>query len=210
MAARALGHLAQYGATFARRAVMVATLRSSLRRDPTRRLKALYRWRDPWDMASEREQYRFRATNRLLADIYGPIDGLLEIGCGEGHHSRHLTDVCVRLTGIDVSPRATSRASERVPEASFVAGKVDEQPWADTAGQFDVAVACEVLYYVDDVGGLLDQLEHISRRGVFVTCYDEGMELVADALRTRTGVERASFRYEQQVWEAAWWAPPAR
>ena len=208
MAGGQLAQLRQYGTTFARRATMVATLRNALRRDPNRRLDNLYRWRDPWGMDSEREQHRFRTTNALLTDTYGPIDSMLEVGCGEGHHSRHLTAVCDQLTGIDVSGRATARAAARVPEATFLAGRVTEQAWAAEAGRFDVVVACEVLYYVKDLDEMLAELERISRRGVFITCYEEAMSIVSDSLESRPGLQRASFRYAEQVWEAAWWPPP--
>jgi cyclopropane fatty-acyl-phospholipid synthase-like methyltransferase len=208
MAGRSLVHLLQHPTVLARKATMVAALRSALRHDPSRRLDVLYRWRDPWDMSSEREQHRFRATNALLQDIYGPIGSLLEVGCGEGHHSRHLAAVCDDLTGIDVSARAVRRATSGLPGATFTAGTIATQPWRAEAGRFDVVVACEVLYYVQDLDRLLADLECVSRRGVFVTCYAEGMDLVRDAVDSRADVQQAAFRFDDQVWEAAWWPVP--
>jgi hypothetical protein len=64
-----------------------------------------------------------------------------------------------------------------------------------------------MLCFVRDVDGLLDQLERLARRGVFVTCYQDDADLVHDSLERRPGVSWASFGYVEHTWEAAWWSP---
>ena len=48
------------------------------------RLDALYRIRDPWEMDTEPQRFRFRETNRLIDEHFGRVGSLLEVGCGEG------------------------------------------------------------------------------------------------------------------------------
>ena len=44
------------------------------------RLDSLYRIRDPWGMETEREEFRFKETNRLIKTHIGHVATLLEIG----------------------------------------------------------------------------------------------------------------------------------
>ena len=78
--------------------------------DRHERLDALYRVNDPWGLDSPGELFRFEQTNRVIAREFAPVGDLLEIGCGEGHQSRHLAQACGRLHGCDISPRAVGRA----------------------------------------------------------------------------------------------------
>ena len=47
---------------------------------------------------------------------------ILEIGCGEGHQSGRLLEICDSLYGIDVSHRAITRAQARCSGAKFGVG----------------------------------------------------------------------------------------
>jgi len=85
--------------------------------DPARELDTLYMLEDPWHMDSAREQARFAWTNGIISAHFPRLDTLLEVGCGEGHQSLHLSQLCGRLYAIDVSRRALRRASRRCPNA---------------------------------------------------------------------------------------------
>lgn len=174
--------------------------------DRADRLDLLYRIEDPWQMGSAKEQARFAWTNRLIAARFGPLDTILEVGCGEGHQSQHLSRLCGRLYGFDVSARAVRRARRRCPAARFAAGDPFTFRFADAPPAFDLAVACEVIYYASDVPRFIARLSALGR-ACLVTYYDGQ----APALETHFGdlpdADRDSFRYEHVLWHAVWWRP---
>src|SRR3974390_3434499 len=99
-------------------------IRGTHYRQRNRRLDALYWVYDPWGMQSPREAYRFDETNRIIKEHFGQVDRMLEVGCGEGHQSVHLLEICKTLYGIDVSRRAVLRAKRRCPSGIFGEGDV--------------------------------------------------------------------------------------
>ena len=125
--------------------------------DNHKKLNMLYAMSDPWHMDSPVEQYRFAVTNELILKEFGQVGSILEIGCGEGHQSTHLKQVCDHLTGIDVSARAIKRARKRCPRCEFLIGDVFSQEVVVFA-PFDLVFACEVLYYVSNVASTLQRM----------------------------------------------------
>lgn len=171
----------------------------------------IYRVRDPWDMASPQERFRFEETTRLLLRSIAPetrVGSILEIGCAEGHHTEHLARLCERLTAIDISSTAVERARRRVPTAEFAVGDLLAQSWADEEGRFDVVTACEVLYYFTDAAAVLRAMGRLGRR-CFVTYHDPVAHLIERHLAPIAGVERATIRTGNMVWHAAWWSGQA-
>ena len=71
-----------------------------------------------------REQSRFIQTNALIEARIGRVETILELGSGEGHQSEHLSRLCRRLDGVDVSARAVQRAQEKLPNCRFGVGEV--------------------------------------------------------------------------------------
>ncbi len=179
--------------------------------DAHRRLDLLYKIRDPWNMESDRERFRFTETGRILhQSLIAPASRahtILEIGCGEGHQSEYLAAYCERLTGIDVSATAVTRARQRLPGAEFVAGELFAQPWVGQVDRFDVVTAFEVLYYVKDIPRTLEAMSRLGRSCI-VTYYTPLAEAVEPSLDAMPIAGRDSFRFEDTVWRAAWWRNP--
>ncbi len=153
-------------------------------------------------MAGEREQFRFRETNRLIEAAFGRVGSILEIGCGEGHQSEHLMRLCDRLTGIDVSAKAIARARERLPRGQFEVASLAESRLARSSGPFDLVVAAEVLYYMADVPRCLDTMAEVGRT-CFVTYYQRHAERL-DQLMPH-GAGRGEFSQGDTLWVARWW-----
>jgi trans-aconitate methyltransferase len=179
-----------------------------LRADHHRRLDLLYEIRDPWNMDSDRERFRFAETSRVIRQaLIAPAPrarAILEIGCGEGHQSEYLAPLCERLTGIDISPTAIARAGRRLPSAEFVAGDLRRQLWATERDRFDIVTACEVLYFVQDVARVLATMSNLGRSCV-VTYF---VPLAADVEPFLEAVPiggRESFRFGDTEWRLAWW-----
>jgi SAM-dependent methyltransferase len=172
-------------------------------------LDHFYALPDPWDMASDREQGRFRYTNELIRQLAPGVGSVLEVGCGEGHQSLHLAGACRQLDGIDISSRAVQRAVTRVPDARFAVGEITALPWQTAPqGHYDLVVACEVLYYLNDIDSAIDAMSRLGR-SCLVTFFAPAARRVADHLPVVDGLKRGWFHHAGQTWLWVWWSPAA-
>jgi SAM-dependent methyltransferase len=172
--------------------------------DRTRKLDLLYRVENPWRMDSAREQARFAWTNGVIATHLPRPATLLEIGCGEGHQSQHLKPICGRLYGIDISSRAVDRARRRCPEASFAVGDPFTFRFTDTPPVLDLVVACEMIYYVRDIGQLIERMSHLGR-ACLVTYYHGHARKLDPHFSALSRCEREGFGFGDARWIAVWW-----
>jgi 2-polyprenyl-3-methyl-5-hydroxy-6-metoxy-1,4-benzoquinol methylase len=164
-------------------------------------LDSLYMVKDPWQMESRREQYRFEETNRLIQELLGSIDTLLEVGCGEGHQSLYLNKLCKQLYGIDVSKRAISRAKKNVPTDKFAvnkdAGIILPNNWPDT---YDLVTLCEVAYYAKDPELLIDHAIKISKNCI-ITYYEARSERLDPIVKNLPVIHSKKIAFEQTEWK---------
>lgn len=168
------------------------------------KLDTFYTVPDPWMMTSPSEQFRFRETNRLILEKFGHQTTILEIGCGEGHQSLYLQHVCDRLTGLDVSARAVKRARSRCPQGQFLVGDIFSQEVSALA-PFDLAVACEVVYYMSDVSGALRHMRALGRK-CLITYFEGEMEtLDRQVFGAFPGALSEIMEFESSGWRALWW-----
>jgi cyclopropane fatty-acyl-phospholipid synthase-like methyltransferase len=104
---------------------------------------------DPWNYrCSPYEQRKYAAT--LAACGAGPFEHALELGGSIGLFSAQLAERCRRLTTIDFSPTAVRLASARLAEHPDAIALLGEIPAAIPAGRYDLVVASEILYYLDE------------------------------------------------------------
>ncbi len=170
-------------------------------------LDRLYALPDPWGMTTGREQWRFEQTNGVITSRLGRPGSVLEIGSGEGHQSEHLSRICTRLDGLDVSARAVERAQARVPQVRFAVGHVAALPWAPPpGGRYDLVVACEVLYYISDIPATIDGMSRLGR-ACLVTFFCPTARVVARHLQDIPGLERGWFYHYPYAWLWAYWRP---
>jgi len=154
-------------------------------------------------MSSLSEQYRFAETNRLILENFGGVTSLLEIGCGEGHQSLYLQEVCKHLTGLDVSSKAVSRAQKRCPTSKFFVGDIFSQEVRDLT-PFDLVIACEVLYYMSDIQSALKQIWGLSKNRL-VTYYSGTMKKLDPQVLSLPGTVTEILEYKGSRWRVAWW-----
>jgi SAM-dependent methyltransferase len=162
-------------------------------------LNRLYLVKDPWRLRGETARYDW--TGAILRREFGRPASLLEVGCGEGHHTRRLLAGAGAVTGLEVSSRAARRARRRCPSAEVLVGGLDAPELAGR--RFDVALACEVLYYMADPPGALDRLEALAD-GWLVTYYDGERAALDAAVLSRPGVRSERFSSGKTAWTAAW------
>jgi SAM-dependent methyltransferase len=176
-------------------------------RDEVERFNRLYLVRDPWAMNCEREEFRFKETNRLITDNFGHPHRVLEIGCGEGLQSSELQKVCGTLYGIDVSARAIKRAKRRCPQATFAVGDMYSLPLQSVPfTSFDLVTACEVLFYMADVPAALRHLGALGQ-ACLISYYSDVREEMDKYVEKIPGVHFETITFEAAMFIVAWWRP---
>jgi predicted TPR repeat methyltransferase len=105
--------------------------------------------RDPWGYeSSEYERAKYAAT--LGACGPGPFARALELGGSIGVFSALLAPRCERLDTLDAAPTAVALARERLRAHPAAHAQLGSIPEDIPAGPFDLVVASEVLYYLDE------------------------------------------------------------
>jgi 2-polyprenyl-3-methyl-5-hydroxy-6-metoxy-1,4-benzoquinol methylase len=168
------------------------------------RLAALYWLEDPWGLHAESERYRFRKTNELLVQLAGNARTLLEIGCGEGHHTSYLVKLQMDVYGLDVSERAIKRARRRCPSAVFGVGTAEDAAKIFAAVSFDMVVACEVLYYAKDIVGIIQKLQRFAPR-MFISNYFPRSRVMKEHFAGPGWLRLENIEYGDSVWECVYW-----
>ena len=103
---------------------------------------------DPWRFASSAYEAEKYASTLAALPPRRFADGL-EVGCSIGVLTAQLAARCDRLLALDVAEAALERARAACPGVRFERRRIpDEWP----AGQFDLIVLSEVLYYLDAAG----------------------------------------------------------
>jgi SAM-dependent methyltransferase len=104
------------------------------------------RQRDPWEYeTSDVEQARYEAVLRAL----GPrkFDRALEIGCSVGVFTELLAPRCDELLAVDFVDAAVEIARERLADTPSVTVERRAIPREMPAGDFDLIVCMDTLYY---------------------------------------------------------------
>lgn len=91
-----------------------------------------------------------------------PVRDVLEVGCGAGDLLVALAARGYRGVGIDLSDDAVATARERVANTTIAVSRGGVE---DVAGQFDVAIASEVLEHCADDAAVLRELASKTRPG---------------------------------------------
>jgi SAM-dependent methyltransferase len=124
-----------------------------------------------------------------LIEAVGPLSGrtVLDVGCGWGTLSRIFRDCGARVTGVDIVPETIAELQRRHPEVDWrVVDAQDERQIAEL-GEFDAAVAVEVLQYIDFAAAVTDLWRHVSPGGRLVGCVPNAECPIALRVRERYG-----------------------
>jgi 2-polyprenyl-3-methyl-5-hydroxy-6-metoxy-1,4-benzoquinol methylase len=108
----------------------------------------------------------------VVRGFYAPLrpTSVLEVGCGEGHLLKHLTDAWMprEVLGTDLSPEVIAQAQASYgPALTFEAASVYQLPMEDDS--FEMVLACEVLEHLEDPRRALEELARVTRRYAIIT-----------------------------------------
>jgi SAM-dependent methyltransferase len=172
------------------------------------RLKALYAVENPWDLDSAREQARFDRTNEIIRDLAPDCRRLLEMGCGEGYQTQRLREVSREVVGVEVSAQAVARARRRCPDVRFLVGRAEDVAGLVKGEHFDVATAFEVLYYAQDIGRIVSDLQALAPTLV-VTNFISRAEHMAQHFEGPGWRRLGDLQAGDTVWRVDVWQRPA-
>lgn len=147
---------------------------------------------DPWGcQRSALEQRKYREILEMISPQR--FANALEVGCGEGVFTSRLAPRVGQLTALDSSSVALQRARSRIdsPKVHWLQADLS----VGFAGEeFDLILACEVLYYL----GQPSQIEKVAR--CLTDRLQPGGELVLCHMRTRFD--------DEQGFPIPRWIPP--
>lgn len=131
-----------------------------------------------------------RAWATQTAARAGAHPRVLDLGCGDGRISGALAEAGARVTGLDPSEVALSRARAAHPEIEFVQPAANGLlPFAD--GAFEAVVCINVLEHVADTQRLMSEARRVLAPGGHIAVAVPFHGRVAGAWRSLTSFERA-------------------
>ena len=155
---------------------------------------------------SRRRRMAFDALNLSKGDA------IVDIGCGNGLLTEEIAravGVTGRVVGVDPSKDMRAPASERCvafPTAQIKDGLADALPLQD--GEFDKAVAVQVLEYLPDIPAAIREAHRILRPGGRFVAVDTGCKTLdwfsADEDRMRRVQEAWDHHYTEERVAALW------
>lgn len=118
-----------------------------------------------------------------LLDLAGPVDSILEVGCGEGHVTQKLAARYPKASvlGTDFSPEIIDLAKQLHPGLAFESQSVYDV--SKRTDSWDVIVACEVFEHLDEPARALRELALTARRAIVLTVPREPLWRVLNVLR---------------------------
>ena len=95
-----------------------------------------------------------RTSKEIIEELLLPVEGaeVIDVGCGDGHLTRMLTRRGAHVTGIEVSPRALTRARATTPvgDERYMQGLAEDLPVKTRSA--DIVVFLTSFHHVDEQG----------------------------------------------------------
>ena len=103
---------------------------------------------------------------RIVSDLIGPDDTVLECACGTGLLSAVIAEKCRQLTATDFSRKMLKKAEKNCAayrNVCFAQADITALPYPD--GSFDKIVAGNVIHLLDDPLTALGELDRVCKEG---------------------------------------------
>ena len=157
-------------------------------------------------------QFRFDPRRELdanlaaLASYVDPGDVLVDVGGGAGRVSLPLALRCREVVTVEPSPAMAEEYAGSVREAGITNARLLSGDWMEedeVAG--DVAVTCDVTYFVRDIVPFVRRMEAAARRRVMITVWSEPPpNRGADLFRRVYGEPQAPMCGHRQLLPVLW------
>ena len=117
--------------------------------------------------AASPEHVRAEELLREIIPTLGPIESVVDLGCGRGRLAALLLDVlpAASYTGVDIGEAQVAATSKVRPEGDFYVSRLQD---FDPDRQWDLVLCSEVLMHVPpaDIQAVCDKLKKLAKRWV--------------------------------------------
>mgnify|MGYP003384942172 CR=1 FL=1 len=167
--------------------------------------------RAAYDIASEAYARKFvdeldhKPFDRELLEQFAAIVGtkrpVLDVGCGPGHTTAHLTSLGLRATGVDLSPKMIAIASRVFPQSQFEVGDFCSLRHDSSSIAGILAFYCIVHLQPDQLVAAITEMHRVlTDDGVLLLSFHVGSEVVhAENFLDTTAVLDFTFFQPEQV-----------
>ena len=157
-------------------------------------------------------QFRFDPRRELdanlaaLASYVEPGDVLVDVGGGAGRVSLPLALRCREVVTVEPSPAMAAEYAGLVQESGITNARLLSGDWMEEDGVAgDVAVTCDVTYFVRDIVPFVRRMEAAARRRVMITVWSEPPpNRGADLFRRVYGEPQAPMCGHRQLLPVLW------
>jgi 2-polyprenyl-3-methyl-5-hydroxy-6-metoxy-1,4-benzoquinol methylase len=118
---------------------------------------------DPYESCFAYSRHRLQKVMERLLPERGEGLGLLDVGCGTGHHLARLRQQGFEVAGLDGSQEMVSLARANNPGVVIRQGDVEALPFL--SGGFDVVLCVEVLRYLPGLSECLQEMARVLKPG---------------------------------------------
>lgn len=110
-----------------------------------------------------------------FASLVGQNNGVLDIGCGPGHTTDHLSTLGLAATGIDLSPGMIEQASKHFPRTKFACDDLLALSWPNESVKGILAFYCIVHLTQQQLPTAFNEVYRVLQRdGVFLVSFHIG------------------------------------
>ena len=157
-------------------------------------------------------QFRFDPRRELdanlaaLASYIKPGDALVDVGGGAGRVSLPLALRCREVVTVEPSPAMAEEYAGSVRAAGITNARLLSGDWMEADGVAgDVAITCDVTYFVRDIVPFVRRMEAAARRRVMITVWSEPPpNRGADLFRRVYGEPQAPMCGHRQLLPVLW------
>ena len=139
-----------------------------------------------------------RALRRIVAELIGPDDRVLECACGTGLLTQVIAEKCKVLTATDFSPKMLKRAEKNCAAyGNITFRQADITALDEPDGAFDKVVAGNVIHLLDEPLKALGELNRVCRDGgmlIIPTYMNKEKTGKTSSFASAVGRARADFK----------------
>lgn len=174
---------------------------------PISQWERFYLRENPWHFERPSEVHRFQETNRIIREMIGPVETILEIGSAEGHQTEWLLSLAHKVRGVEISSTAVRRARRKFannPKATFSVGRVPDIRGDE---RFDLVTAFEIIYYVKpkNIPRVFDMMDRLGQRRIMSMYWPHIHVFDAYLFPTRNVSRQIIYWEDKPRWLVVWW-----